>query len=159
MRSRHWPCMKVLTFVIVTGGLATLPSHADATGKKVQSPVVINKTIVNGVVVSFTANGSLGSARSDAAGASVEEIGCWTNDGVSLNCMAVDGFNKSVECVVDDEVPGGGSHGYMARFAAINGDSYIRFSGQVDDPTLAVPGYICTGLLVANQSIYDPKQP
>jgi hypothetical protein len=140
MRARHWSLITILTGVALGGIIATLPRPAKADGKKLPCPVSVHKDTTNGVVTSFTAEGSLGSARSDVSG-------------LSLNCRAVDGFNKQVDCVVADIGPAG----YVARLAAIGGDSYIWFSGQLDTIS-GIPGYTCTGLEVSNRSVFAPKQ-
>ena len=161
MRARHWALIAPLVALVVGGGLAATSDRAVAAGRQVQSMVVVDKVIQNGVAVSFTASGALASARADDSGAGQEEIGCWTVDGQSLTCFAKNSNGSQVACIVADSAIVNGvrvSLGYVARLAALNGDSFVQFAGAADNPASPLTSYSCTSMRVENRSIYSPKQ-
>jgi len=161
MPARHWSLRVSLAVLVVAGTATMISKDVAATGRTIDSMVRIRKVMMNGIAVSFTASGALASARSDASGAGLEEIGCWTVDGQSINCLAADASGSQAACIVADSVTVNGvkvSLGYVMRLAALNGDSFIRFAGVADDPNDPLTSYSCTSLQVENRSIYSPKQ-
>lgn len=162
MRARYaWWSIVPVAMIMAAGGMALVSNQAVAGGNKVQSTVTVTQVAASGIVVSFTAKGALSSARSDVLGGGKEEIGCWTTDGQSISCLAVDSTGVQAACIVADSTHGADgttSLGYMVRLAALNGDSFIQFSGVADDPADPFTSYSCTALRVENRSIYSPKQ-
>jgi hypothetical protein len=109
-------------------------------GRKDSAPVVID-------LGARTASGSLGSARNSPDPYSA--IGCsvhydYVNGKNNVNCAATDASGTSVVCASQQPE--------LVQIAlGIDGDSYLEFSWNK---------YLeCTNILVANSSLYEPKQP